>query len=209
MPIPASTSCSRHLDALIERLGEDGVAFGSDFDGAVIPTAIGDAAGLPRLLERDVEARLWQGAHPQDRARQLAEIAGADARRRGAGPGQDAPAGTAVTGPLADQPLRARVEDERAVRIDLQSDALAGGTSAWGQAGDHLALAERDEGEIVGTGRLDHVDHCVDGDIGAGIAIGRGDRLGPDAEEHRGADIGLVFSRNGSDDQADVALGGT
>ena len=40
-----------HLDALIERLGEDGVAFGSDFDGAVIPAAIGDAAGLPRLLE--------------------------------------------------------------------------------------------------------------------------------------------------------------
>ena len=41
----------RHLDALIERLGEDGVAFGSDFDGAVIPAGIGDAAGLPRLLD--------------------------------------------------------------------------------------------------------------------------------------------------------------
>ncbi|MEF2071488.1 dipeptidase [Consotaella aegiceratis] len=40
-----------HLDALIERLGEDGVALGSDFDGAVIPRPIGDAAGLPALFE--------------------------------------------------------------------------------------------------------------------------------------------------------------
>lgn len=42
---------ARHLDHLIERLGEDGVGFGSDFDGATVPKAIGDAAGLPRLLE--------------------------------------------------------------------------------------------------------------------------------------------------------------
>ncbi|ENN85501.1 membrane dipeptidase [Rhizobium freirei PRF 81] len=42
----------RHLDYLVERLGEDGVAFGSDFDGAVIPSDIGSAAGLPRLIER-------------------------------------------------------------------------------------------------------------------------------------------------------------
>ncbi|WP_237478553.1 dipeptidase [Lichenibacterium dinghuense] len=40
----------RHLDALIERLGEDGVALGSDFDGAVVPSAIGSAAGLPALF---------------------------------------------------------------------------------------------------------------------------------------------------------------
>ena len=45
----------RHLDALIERLGEEGVAFGSDFDGAVIPAAIGDAAGLPHLLTAAAE----------------------------------------------------------------------------------------------------------------------------------------------------------
>ncbi len=42
---------ARHLDALLERLGEDRVAFGSDFDGARVPDAIGDVAGLPRLLE--------------------------------------------------------------------------------------------------------------------------------------------------------------
>ncbi len=41
----------RHLDHLIERLGEDHVGLGSDFDGATVPTAIGDAAGLPRLLD--------------------------------------------------------------------------------------------------------------------------------------------------------------
>ena len=35
---------------LIERLGEDGVALGSDFDGAVIPDDIGSAAGLPNLV---------------------------------------------------------------------------------------------------------------------------------------------------------------
>lgn len=42
---------ARHLDALLERLGEDRVAFGSDFDGARVPDAIRDVAGLPRLLE--------------------------------------------------------------------------------------------------------------------------------------------------------------
>ena len=39
-----------HLDKLIERLGEDGVALGSDFDGAQIPESIGDCAGLPNLV---------------------------------------------------------------------------------------------------------------------------------------------------------------
>lgn len=41
----------RHVDALLEALGEDGVGLGSDFDGAPIPPEIGDAAGLPRLIE--------------------------------------------------------------------------------------------------------------------------------------------------------------
>ncbi|TVQ57970.1 MAG: peptidase [Rhodobacteraceae bacterium] len=40
---------TRHLARLVERLGEGGVALGSDFDGAVMPQAIGDAAGLPAL----------------------------------------------------------------------------------------------------------------------------------------------------------------
>jgi membrane dipeptidase len=41
----------RHLDAMLEHLGEGGVALGSDFDGATIPKAIGSSAGLPRLFE--------------------------------------------------------------------------------------------------------------------------------------------------------------
>ncbi|MGP2494034.1 dipeptidase [Mesorhizobium sp. PUT5] len=41
----------RHVDALLDKLGEDGVGLGSDFDGAQIPSAIGDVSGLPRLIE--------------------------------------------------------------------------------------------------------------------------------------------------------------
>jgi membrane dipeptidase len=41
----------RHFDYLIERLGEDRVGFGSDFDGTIVPAAIKDAAGLPHLVE--------------------------------------------------------------------------------------------------------------------------------------------------------------
>jgi len=41
----------RHLDHLIGALGEDHVGFGSDFDGATVPNGIGDAAGLPHLID--------------------------------------------------------------------------------------------------------------------------------------------------------------
>jgi membrane dipeptidase len=41
----------RHLDHLLTHLGEGGVALGSDFDGATIPACIGDATGLPRLMD--------------------------------------------------------------------------------------------------------------------------------------------------------------
>ena len=40
-----------HLDHLIGRLGETRVGFGSDFDGATVPEAIGDVAGLPVLVQ--------------------------------------------------------------------------------------------------------------------------------------------------------------
>ena len=39
----------RHFAYLVERLGEDRVALGSDFDGAVMPRPIGDASGLQLL----------------------------------------------------------------------------------------------------------------------------------------------------------------
>jgi len=41
----------RHLDHLIGRLGEGRVGFGSDFDGAQIPDAMHDVAGLPKLRD--------------------------------------------------------------------------------------------------------------------------------------------------------------
>ena len=41
----------KHLDNLLEKLGEGGVALGSDFDGAPIPQFIGDCSGLPNLVQ--------------------------------------------------------------------------------------------------------------------------------------------------------------
>ncbi len=41
----------RHVDYLVARMGADHVAFGSDFDGAVIPDELGGIAGLPRLVD--------------------------------------------------------------------------------------------------------------------------------------------------------------
>lgn len=44
-----------HLDHLIGALGEDRVALGSDFDGAVIPSVIGDVLGLPDLIDAMID----------------------------------------------------------------------------------------------------------------------------------------------------------
>lgn len=52
---------ARHLDHLAERLGIDGVALGSDFDGCTVPHPIADAAGLPRLFAH-LRARGWDEA---------------------------------------------------------------------------------------------------------------------------------------------------
>ncbi|MFN3971129.1 MAG: dipeptidase [Gemmobacter sp.] len=41
----------RHLDHLIAILGEGGVGFGSDFDGATMPAPLGDVTGLPAFLD--------------------------------------------------------------------------------------------------------------------------------------------------------------
>jgi membrane dipeptidase len=40
-----------HLEHVLKHVGEDGVGFGSDFDGAAIPNGIGNAGGLQRLVE--------------------------------------------------------------------------------------------------------------------------------------------------------------
>lgn len=41
----------RHIDALVEALGEGGVALGSDFDGATMPDVIKDVTGVPKLFQ--------------------------------------------------------------------------------------------------------------------------------------------------------------
>ncbi|SMX43723.1 dipeptidase [Maliponia aquimaris] len=41
----------RHMDHLVETLGEGHVGLGSDFDGCVLPDLIGDVTGVPALLE--------------------------------------------------------------------------------------------------------------------------------------------------------------
>ena len=40
-----------HIRHLIDHVGEDGVGFGSDFDGALMPEELGNAAGLQKLVE--------------------------------------------------------------------------------------------------------------------------------------------------------------
>src|SRR5690606_14475728 len=40
----------RHIDYMVERMGIDHVALGSDFDGATIPEEITDAAGNQNLV---------------------------------------------------------------------------------------------------------------------------------------------------------------
>jgi membrane dipeptidase len=41
----------KHLGYLVERMGDDHVALGSDFDGAMMPRPIKDASQLPNLIE--------------------------------------------------------------------------------------------------------------------------------------------------------------
>nr|WP_154324788.1 dipeptidase [Pantoea sp. 201603H] len=50
------TEIVKHLDALIAKLGEDHVGFGSDFDGINVPDSLGDVAGLPVLLQAMADA---------------------------------------------------------------------------------------------------------------------------------------------------------
>jgi len=45
------TDVVRHVDYMVERMGIDCVALGSDYDGATIPAEIGDAAGTQNLVD--------------------------------------------------------------------------------------------------------------------------------------------------------------
>ncbi len=47
---------ARHAAYVAERVGIEHVGLGSDFDGATIPAGVGDAAGMPRVLEALADA---------------------------------------------------------------------------------------------------------------------------------------------------------
>jgi len=50
----ADTPISRiveHFCYLVERVGVEHVGFGADLDGALIPSEVGDVAGLPRVVD--------------------------------------------------------------------------------------------------------------------------------------------------------------
>jgi membrane dipeptidase len=58
-----------HARYVADRIGVEHVALGSDFDGATIPAALGDAAGMPRLLaalagagftRQEIDAIAWE-----------------------------------------------------------------------------------------------------------------------------------------------------
>jgi membrane dipeptidase len=50
------TLIAEHARYVADRIGVEHVALGSDFDGATVPAGLGDAAGLPKLLEALREA---------------------------------------------------------------------------------------------------------------------------------------------------------
>jgi len=58
---------TRHFHYLVDRIGIDRVAIGSDFDGATIPAAITDASGLPNLI-----AALRASGFDEDSIRKIA-----------------------------------------------------------------------------------------------------------------------------------------
>ena len=68
----------RHVDYVAERIGVDCVAFGSDFEGAVVPAELGGIDGLPRLVDGAPRARLRRRGAREDHARQLAARARPD-----------------------------------------------------------------------------------------------------------------------------------
>ena len=60
---------ARHAAYVAERVGVSHVALGSDFDGTTVPAGVGDAAGMPRVLQAladvgfnaaEIEALAWE-----------------------------------------------------------------------------------------------------------------------------------------------------
>ena len=62
----------RHVDYLVDRMGIDHVALGSDFDGCVVSDELGGAAGLPKLVAALRSSGHDDDARGEDHAPQLA-----------------------------------------------------------------------------------------------------------------------------------------
>lgn len=56
-----------HIDYMVERMGIDHVALGSDFDGTRVPAELGDVTGLPKLM-----AALRKGGYDDSALRKIA-----------------------------------------------------------------------------------------------------------------------------------------
>ena len=67
---------ARHAAYVAERIGVEHVALGSDFDGATIPAAVGDVAGIPRVLEALADVGFGRGRVASGGVGQLAAGAG-------------------------------------------------------------------------------------------------------------------------------------
>jgi membrane dipeptidase len=52
---------ARHASYVAERIGIEHVGLGSDFDGTTVPAAVGDVAGMPRVLQALTEAGFSSG----------------------------------------------------------------------------------------------------------------------------------------------------
>ncbi len=61
-----------HVRYVADRVGVEHVAFGSDFDGATIPAALGDVSGYPKLLAALADAGFTTAEIRTDRLGQLA-----------------------------------------------------------------------------------------------------------------------------------------
>lgn len=61
------TGIVRHIDYVVERIGVDHVALGSDFDGAQMPSELADVAHLPNLVQA-----LMDGGYDDDSVEKIA-----------------------------------------------------------------------------------------------------------------------------------------
>ncbi len=61
------TQITQHIDYIVQRIGVEHVAFGSDFDGADLPNDLRDASMLPNLIEA-----LRAGGYDQDAIEKMA-----------------------------------------------------------------------------------------------------------------------------------------